>query len=56
MKVIEKLDGTVLLRSGAGPPVWREVKGRPGKPKAARKAVTNNKPWKPAAGHPSDVG
>jgi transposase len=52
VKVIEKLDGTLLLRFGAEPLVWREVNGRPAKPKAAKKPVTNNKPWKPAADHP----
>lgn len=50
--VIEKLDGTLLLRYGQEPLTWREVARRPAKAKAAREPVTNNKPWKPPADHP----
>ena len=52
VNVIEKLDGTLLLRYGKEPLTWREVARRPAKAKAARKPVVNNKPWKPPADHP----
>jgi transposase len=50
--VIEKLDGTLLLRYGTAALTWREVARRPAKPKAARKPTVNNKRWKPPADHP----
>jgi transposase len=50
--VIEKADGTLLLRYGNDELTWREVARRPAKPKAARKPVVNNKHWKPPADHP----
>jgi transposase len=54
--VIEKLDGTVLLRYGADELGWAEVSRRPPKPKPPRKPVVNNKPWKPPADHPFRQG
>jgi len=50
--VIEKLDGTLLLRYGKEQLTWREVSRRPEKAKPKRKPVVNNKPWKPPADHP----
>ena len=52
VRVIEKLDGTLLLRFGNEALTWREVARRPTKAKAARKPVVNNKGWKPPADHP----
>jgi transposase len=50
--VIEKLDGTLLLRYGGQTLTWREVDRRPPKTKAAKKPVVNNKRWRPPADHP----
>ena len=51
--VIEKLDGTLLLRHGAEALTWREVSARPAKAKAARKKpIVNNQRWVPPADHP----
>ena len=50
--VIEKLDGTLLLRYGSEDLTWREVSRRPTKAKARKKPIVNNKPWKPPADHP----
>jgi hypothetical protein len=53
VSVIEKLDGTLLLRFGAEGLEWREVGERPAKAKASRrKPVVNNKAWRPPADHP----
>ena len=51
--VIERLDGTLLLRYGKERLCWQEVSRRPAKQKAGRREpVTNNKRWKPGAAHP----
>ena len=52
--VIERLDGTLLLRYGDEPLAWREVGRRPAKAEAKRRKrpVVNNKRWTPPADHP----
>jgi len=52
VSVIEKLEGSLLLRYGQENLTWREVSRRPAKAKAARKPIVNNKRWKPPANHP----
>jgi transposase len=54
--VVEKADGTLLLRYGTETLTWREVVERPKKARPAKKPVANNTAWKPAADHPSGVG
>jgi len=50
--VRHKRDGTVLLEHGRTRLAWTPVPRRPQPPKNPKPAVGNNKPWKPAAGHP----
>jgi len=50
--VIEKLDGTVLLRYAGQDLSWREVSRRPPRPRKPKKPIVNNKRWKPPADHP----
>ncbi len=51
--VIERLDGTLLLRFGTEGLDWREVGERPAKAKASRKKpIVNNRRWTPATDHP----
>jgi hypothetical protein len=50
--VRHKRDGTVLLEHEWARLAWTAVPHRPPPPKKAKPAVVNNKPWKPAAGHP----
>ena len=50
--VVERADGSLLVRYGGATLSWREVSARPAKPKPPRVPVSNNKPWKPAADHP----
>jgi transposase len=50
--VIEKLDGSLLVRYGKEALAWRELTKRPAKARPARKPTVNNKPWSPAADHP----
>ena len=50
--VIEKFDGSLLVRYGKVDLIWREVMRRPAKTKAAKKSIVNNKVWTPAANHP----
>jgi transposase len=53
--VIERLDGTLLLRYGSADLTWREVSRRPAtkaKAKRTKKPVVNNKRWRPPPDHP----
>ena len=53
MTVIERLDGTLLVRHEKATLAWREVGERPAKAKAKRaKAIVNNVCWVPPADHP----
>lgn len=50
--MIERPDGTSLLRYGKQALTWREVGRRPAKTKAATKPIVNNRRWTPPADHP----
>lgn len=50
--VIEKLDGSLLVRYAKEDLTWTEVIKRPARAKPAKKPIVNNKPWAPAADHP----
>jgi hypothetical protein len=57
VRVIARLDGTLLLRHRGEELKWKEVSSRPQKPLAARKkAVVNNKGSVPRPDHPWKIG
>lgn len=52
VEVSERADGTLLVRYAGRRLTWLEVARRPARAKPARRPVTNNKRYKPAADHP----
>ena len=52
VRVTEQLDGTLHVSYGGQDLRWRELGGRPPRPRAPRKPVVNNERWTPPARHP----